>query len=78
MKPTSLALGEGRTVAAGRSSLGLSPISPTESARDLLLQKRVSLTHTPDIVRVFERDCQTSEQIHEFQKVPIQGMGGTM
>merc|ERR1719394_2353283 len=42
--------------------------SPTESVRDLLIQKRVSLTHTPDIVRVFQKDVQSQEQ-HEFQKV---------
>ena len=38
------------------------------SVRDILLQKRVSLTHTPDIVRVFQKETQAQEQ-HEFQKV---------
>ena len=38
------------------------------SLRDILLQKRVSLTHTPDIVRVFQKETQAQEQ-HEFQKV---------
>ena len=36
--------------------------------RDILLQKRVSLSHTPDIVRVFQKETQAQEQ-HEFQKV---------
>ena len=38
------------------------------SLRDILLQKRVSLSHTPDIVRVFQKETQAQEQ-HEFQKV---------
>jgi len=44
--------------------------SPTESVRDILIQKRVSLTHTPDIVRVFDKEFQqASRDMHEFQKV---------
>merc|ERR1719510_409983 len=43
--------------------------SPTDSVRELLLQKRVSLTHTPDIIRVLEREQQVSrlQGQHEFQ-----------
>ena len=54
-----------------RQSPGEALSSPTDSARELLLQKRVSLTHTPDIIRVFDRDINTSRQQeqHEFQKV---------
>ena len=37
-------------------------------SRDILLQKRVSLSHTPDIVRIFQKATQAQEQ-HEFQKV---------
>jgi len=42
-----------------------------ETVRELLLQKRVSLTHTPDIIRVLEREQQVSrlQGQHEFQKV---------
>lgn len=41
-----------------------------KSSREILLEKRSSLSHTPDIVRVFEKEAaKTSEEIHEFQKV---------
>ena len=39
-----------------------------ECNRDILIQKRVSLSHTPDIVRVFQK-CQQQQEQHEFQKV---------
>jgi len=83
-KPSSLSLeknGDGTSFWANsaRNSVISSPCrdgladnlgSPTESVRDILIQKRVSLTHTPDIVRVFDKDFQqTSKDIHEFQKV---------
>jgi len=42
----------------------------TESPRGFLIQKRSSLSHTPDIVRVFEKDCvKQTNSFHEFQKV---------
>merc|ERR1712038_1244407 len=42
----------------------------TESARGFLIQKGSSLSHTPDIVRVFEKDCvKQTNSFHEFQKV---------
>ena len=83
-KPSSLALdknGDGSSfwTHSARNSVISSPSrdgqtdslgSPTESVRDILIQKRVSLTHTPDIVRVFDKDFQqTSRDMHEFQKV---------
>merc|ERR1712106_1074933 len=71
-KPSSLALdknGDGSSfwTHSARNSVISSPSrdgltdslgSPTESVRDILIQKRVSLTHTPDIVRVFDKDFQ--------------------
>ena len=45
-------------------------VSPSGSARDILIQKRVSLSHTPDIVRVFQKESLQQEQ-HEFQRVNI-------
>merc|ERR1711892_1127883 len=83
-KPSSLALdknGDGSSfwTHSARNSVISSPSrdgltdslgSPTESVRDILIQKRVSLTHTPDIVRVFDKDFQqASRDMHEFQKV---------
>jgi len=83
-KPSSLALdkscdGSSFWTNSARNSVISSPSrdgltdslgSPTESVRDILIQKRVSLTHTPDIVRVFDKDFQqTSRDMHEFQKV---------
>merc|ERR1711892_862849 len=83
-KPSSLALdknGDGSSfwTHSARNSVISSPSrdgltdslgGPTESVRDILIQKRVSLTHTPDIVRVFDKDFQqASRDMHEFQKV---------
>jgi len=83
-KPSSLALdknGDGSSfwTHSARNSVISSPSrdgltdslgSPTESVRDILIQKRVSLTHTPDIVRVFDKEFQqASRDVHEFQKV---------
>merc|ERR1712106_861451 len=68
-KPSSLALdknGDGSSfwTHSARNSVISSP------SRDILIQKRVSLTHTPDIVRVFDKDFQqASRDMHEFQKV---------
>ena len=43
-----------------------------ESPRKILQKKRSSLSHKPDIVRVFEKkSIQQNEDIHEFQKVNI-------
>ncbi|QQP34891.1 Uncharacterized protein FKW44_022934, partial [Caligus rogercresseyi] len=47
------------------------------SSRDFLLHKRSSLTHTPDIARVFgggnkaSGDGSRSNSLHEFQKVKL-------
>ena len=83
-KPSSLALdknGDGSSfwTHSARNSVISSPSrdgltdslgSPSESVRDILIQKRVSLTHTPDIVRVFDKEFQqASRDVHEFQKV---------
>lgn len=55
-----------------RGSSVLEAGSPTESVRDFLMQKRSSLTHTPDVVRVLQKlEAQHAgaADVHEFQKV---------
>ena len=66
--------GAGASGVPGGSGLDSLPVSHTpdarrDSARDILLQKRVSLTHTPDIVRVFQKEVQAHQETHEFIKV---------
>ena len=66
--------GAGAGGVPGGSSVDCLPVSQTadarrDSARDILLQKRVSLTHTPDIVRVFQKEVQAHQETHEFIKV---------
>jgi hypothetical protein len=44
--------------------------SPPLAFREFLIHKRTSLSHTPDIMRVFEKEVLRHEGgIHEFQKV---------
>merc|ERR1712212_839278 len=42
-----------------------------KSSREILLEKRCSLTHTPDIGRVLDKDAAKAgaKEVHEFQKV---------
>ena len=41
-----------------------------KSSREILLEKRCSLTHTPDIGRVLDKEAaKASGEVHEFQKV---------
>ena len=41
-----------------------------KNPREILLEKRCSLTHTPDIGRVLDREAgKASGEVHEFQKV---------
>merc|ERR1719295_760412 len=41
-----------------------------KSSREILLEKRCSLTHTPDISRVLDKEAaKASGEVHEFQKV---------
>merc|ERR1719237_2004362 len=57
---------------SARGSSVLEAGSPTESVRDFLMQKRSSLTHTPDVVRVLQKlEAQHAgaADVHEFQKV---------
>merc|ERR1719237_169730 len=57
---------------SARGSSVLEAGSPTESVRDFLMQKRSSLTHTPDVVRVLQKlEAQHAGagDVHEFQKV---------
>ncbi|CAB4063781.1 unnamed protein product [Lepeophtheirus salmonis] len=51
------------------------------TTREFLIQKRSSLTHTPDITRIFSANAQklscTSESLHEFQKVKLRHVDNT-
>merc|ERR1712037_1000704 len=41
-----------------------------KSSREILLEKRCSLTHTPDIARVLDKEAaKVHGEVHEFQKV---------
>merc|ERR1711990_268444 len=41
-----------------------------KSSREILLEKRCSLTHTPDIARVLDKEAAKAHgEVHEFQKV---------
>merc|ERR1712192_128797 len=42
-----------------------------KSSREILLEKRCSLTHTPDIGRVLDKEAAkaSGKEVHEFQKV---------
>merc|ERR1711971_338205 len=42
-----------------------------KSSREILLEKRCSLTHTPDIGRVLDKEAAkaSAKEVHEFQKV---------
>ena len=60
------------------SELSVSSVnSPTESvSREFLIHKRTSLSHTPDIIRVFGTSpVVKQEKVYEFQKVGKGGRG---
>merc|ERR1712037_245239 len=41
-----------------------------KSSREILLEKRCSLTHTPDIARVLDKEAAKAQgEVYEFQKV---------
>jgi hypothetical protein len=55
-----------------RNTVPLNTIFRPHDFREFLIHKRTSLSHTPDIMRVFEKEGLTRhEGIHEFQKVTL-------
>merc|ERR1712198_75362 len=55
-------------IETGREEEG--DLEEEKSSREILLEKRCSLTHTPDIGRVLDKEAaKASGEVHEFQKV---------